>query len=236
MENTATSKVNKTIKFTPLNLKKEYDVNEKKDTAVLSWGIRNGYPRISVNLSGIRTETVDYSKLITAPFDYIAFGRFLQIMKDVIAGPNGVTRKVECLNVKWNNGVKTDEIYVQATANFGKDANGVFFLAVIEDKKIKVKFDLLPAATWHRFYDDKGNLIEDKGILSLSFTEAYVSALEKLMDSELMHDGKYKLEKISGVNSVRPSNTTSTGDSVATIVPDEKKVESSSDINIDDLF
>ena len=219
MENTATSKVNKTIKFTPLNLKKEYDVNEKKDTAVLSWGIRNGYPRISINLSGIRTETVDYSKLITAPFDYIAFGRFLQIMKDVIVGPNGVTRKVECLNVKWNNG-----------------ANGVFFLAVIEDKKIKVKFDLLPAATWHRFYDDKGNLIEDKGILSLSFTEAYVSALEKLMDSELMHDGKYKLEKISGVNSVRPSNTTSTGDSVATIVPDEKKVESSSDINIDDLF
>lgn len=236
MESTGNLKVNKTIKFTPLNLKKEYDVNEKRDTAVLSWGIRNGYPRITVNLSGVRTETPDYSKLITAPFDYLSYGMWLGVMQQVIDSPTAVVRKVECLNVKWSNGVKTDEIYVQATVNFGKDDKGIFFIAVVEDKKIKVKFELLPAATWHRFYDEQGNLIEDKGVLSLLYAKTYLSTLSKLMDSELEKDGKYILEKTTGTNLVRPSNVTTTGDNTTSVNPDAKKVDSSSDLNIDELF
>ena len=126
---------------------------------------------------------------------------------------------------------------MQATVNFGRGEDGVYFLAVVEDKKIKVKFELLPHNVWHRFYDAGGNLIEDKGLTSLSYTLEYLRILEKLMDSELEKDSKYIIEKIAGMNSVRPVNTTSTGDAiVSNVKPEEKKVDTSSDLNIDDLF
>ena len=244
METNATKKEDRTIRFTPLNIKKEYDVNEKTDTAVLKWGVKNGYPRLIVTLSSVKTEAVDYSKLITAPFTYMDFFTFLEYMEEVINHDGKIQKKVECLNNKWSNGQRTDEIYVQATVYIGKGDDGVIFLAVIEDKKIKVKFDILPdISPYHRWYDENDNLIESKKELSLRRARSYYKILNLLMEEELKRDGVYSAAKITFNEMKRPSNITTSGDDVVTVttpavtsVPKVENTNTSTEINIDDLF
>ena len=205
-EKVDTQRINKSIRFIPLNLLSEYTKEDgTKDYGLMSWSIKNGYPRVSVNTTGVRSESIDYTKLITAPFDYINLLTALDDFKDVINSEKDCIRRVDCLNNKFVDGKRTDEIYVQATVYFIKDKEGVIYISVIEQGKQKLKFKVA-AKGYVRFYDTQGNVIDNEGEKSKRFALKYLDVLKMLMEDELKIDAKYQSIKNNNSSVVKPSN------------------------------
>ena len=205
-EKVDTQRINKSIRFIPLNLFSEYTKEDgTKDYGLMSWSIKNGYPRVSVNTTGVRSESIDYTKLITAPFDYINLLTALDDFKDVINSEKDCIRRVDCLNNKFVDGKRTDEIYVQATVYFIKDKEGVIYISVIEQGKQKLKFKVA-AKGYVRFYDAQGNVIDNEGEKSKRFALKYLEVLKLLMEDELKIDAKYQSIKNNNSSVVKPSN------------------------------
>lgn len=197
----------KIVRFTPLSLRKEYD-DESKDFGMLTWSIRMGYPRITVFTSN-NTKTdgkFDYDKMITAPFDYVTMGILLKRFQEVVASKEEVKFTVECYNPKFVNRVKTDEIALQAKVTIGKDADGVVFIAAIEDNKRKVRFDLLPSMIWHKYYDKNGDQITDRRLLSEMYAFSYLKLLNSLLDAEAAKDMLSEKDVVEKT-SVKPANS-----------------------------
>lgn len=205
-EQVDTQRLNKSVKFIPLNLYAEYTKDDgSKDYGLMSWSIKNGYPRVAVNTTGVRSENIDYTKLITAPFDYISLLVALDDLKAVINSDKDCIRRVDCLNNKFVDGKRTDEIYVQATVYFIKDKEGIIYISVIETGKQKLKFKMVPKG-YVRFYDDQGNVIENEGIRSKKFATKYLEVLVELMKDEMKIDSKYQTIKNNNSSVVKPSN------------------------------
>ena len=176
----------KEIKFIRFTILKLVKVFEDKDVASLAWGIRMGYPRITVFTSNDKSMPI-FNRMVTAPFDIVTFQMFCNMLIDVVNYSKGESRYIECLNNKYVNGERTNEIYVQAKVVVGKDDKGINYLAVLEDGKKKVKFELLPG-NYHRFFNKDKNLIEDKELLSNEFTKAYAELVNKLVYPEVFKD------------------------------------------------
>lgn len=182
----------KLVKFTPLSLTKELE----EDSATLQWSIRKGYPRITVFTSNTIKEkdgTVNYGKIITAPFDYVTMTMFLNYFQDVIFSKEETRQVVNCYNVKYKDGEKTEEIYLQAKAVVGKDKDGIIYITAIEEEKKQVKFYLLPNTKWHKIYDKDNNEISNVKEQSFVYAKAYLQLLRKLIEDEFMKDAKSEI-------------------------------------------
>jgi hypothetical protein len=182
----------KFIKLTPLSLRKDYkDNNDKDDYGLLAWSIRAGYPRINVYTSNSNKQPnakFNYDTFITAPFDYVTFGILMDRIEKVIASKDEIKYTIDCNNIKFENGVKTNTIYLQAKVHVGRDKEGVIFIAAIEEGKRKLKFYLMPSDKWFVFYDDLNNIITDKRILSTLYAKSYLDLLKSIMSKEAYTD------------------------------------------------
>lgn len=181
----------KLVKFLSFSLKKELADN---DFASLQWSIRMGYPRISVFTTNKKTEKFDYNTLITAPFDYLTLFTFLNKCKEIIAGKNGNKTSINCYNIAYNNGVKTDEKILQATVTCGKDDSGVIYLAAIEAGKPKIRFDIVHNDRFYEYLKADGTVETDKGALSVLAATEYISALLHIIKGEMAEDIKTETE------------------------------------------
>jgi hypothetical protein len=182
----------KWVRLNPLSLRKEYEDNEgNKDHGMLSWGIRAGYPRINVYTSNAKKADdakFDFNTFITAPFDYVTFGILLQRLNEVIESKTQVNYDIDCFNIKFEKGVKTNDIYLQAKVHVGRDEEGVVYIAAVEEGKRKLKFYLLPSDKFFKFYDKDRNVIEDKHTLSSLYAKSYVKLLTRIMEKESYKD------------------------------------------------
>ncbi|EPU3828977.1 hypothetical protein ACVWU4_000958 [Campylobacter coli] len=180
----------KYVRFSLLNLRKPYE--DRDDYALLTWGIRKGFPRITVWTNNKRPDgvKVDMGTVITAPFDYVSFTMFRHYFKNIINNVEPDVKKytIECFNVKFVDNKKTDEIYIQARVTVGRDKNNVIYLAVVSEGKPKIKFDLLPNPTWFKFYAGEKNLLEDKGRLSTEYALAYLEVMDKLYANTMVEE------------------------------------------------
>lgn len=177
----------KIVRFSPLTLRKDFG-DETRDYGLLSWSIRMGYPRISVFTSNVgNKETFDYSKMITAPLDYITLQMFFKAMERVIDSEVETKEVIECYNVEYVNNVKTDNIILQAKVTIGKDAEGIVYLAATEESKRKIRFDLMPNGKWYKHFDKDGKPYP-KNVLSQMYSKAYLATLKVLMESEVSKD------------------------------------------------
>lgn len=161
--------------FTNLTLRKELD---NSDYATLQWGLRNYYPRITVYTSKHVKDSknqVDYSKVIIAPFDINSFGILLNNIEKFgkLYDEKKVGFSINCYNLKFKDGKKSDEKYVQSQVHFYKDSELVNTLAIKENDNKLVEFKLLPGE-WHKYYDKEGKEITDKKLLSIFFTNQYI--------------------------------------------------------------
>lgn len=201
------SKMNRTIRFIPFNLKHDFIKEDgTKDTALFKISIKNGYPRFTTYTSSEKTDVIDYGKIITAPFDHIMLGVVLdKDFRAVIDSEKAKIKRVDCLNVKWKDGKKTDEVYVQASVYFIKDAEGVVYISLIEDKKTKVKFKVFPNG-YVRRYNDDGTPIATEGEISTEYAKKYLDYLLFVLKDEFKTDAKF--EQVSTVSSfnTKPSN------------------------------
>lgn len=178
----------KLVRFGPLSIRKNVD----NDEMALQWSVRMGFPRITVYTTNKATEKgkMDFSKVIIAPFDYINLKLFLSYFKDIVVSDDEKSYSVECFNVTFKDGIKTNETRLQAKVVVGKDKDGVIYLAAIEEGKPKIKFELLPNTKWFRYYDKDNNEITDKRVLSKKYAEAYLCLLETTLNKEFNLDVK----------------------------------------------
>lgn len=172
------------IRFGKISLTKNIDTEEGHDTAALVWSIRNGYPRMTVytsNNKAVVNGKANYDYIITAPFDYVSVQIFLNRLQEAIDATKEVKYRIDCFNTKWENGVKTNEKALQAQVIVGRDHEGVIYIAVLEESKRSIKFSLLPSE-WFIFYDDGGNPISDKAVLSKMYAQGYLKTISKLLN------------------------------------------------------
>lgn len=174
------------VRFSKLTIAKNIELDDgKQDSASLTWSTRNGYPRITVytsnNLCKDKDGKFDFSYIVTAPFDYITLQIFLTRFQEVIDSESEINYKINCYNIKFDKGVRTNDIYLQATVVVGKDKNGVIYLAAVEEGKRNIKFELLPSDKFFKFYDKDNNEISDKKVLSKLYATGYVKVLNKLL-------------------------------------------------------
>lgn len=179
----------KTIQFAALTLSKELDNGE---TATLCWKVRGIYPRIVVNTGNAINDdkTVDYSKVIIAPFDYATMKTFLYYLYELTKAKQPVSYSVDCYNVVFKDGVKTNDIEVQATVTVGRDTDGINFITVTREGKMKVKFDLIPNPKWFVYKKDNDANLINKEQLSGFFVKGYYSIATKLLETETLLSAK----------------------------------------------
>lgn len=154
---------------------------EKKRFAKLTWGIRAGYPRLTVytNHQEFGTGNV-FDGIITAPMDMVVLGNLLQLLEQVANGDSDVKYKVDCFNAKWVDGQRTDERYLQATIMFGKDKEGLVWLSVIENKKPKIKFNITISDYINIYKSDGSQLSASEA--SCMAARSYVKIVRKTYD------------------------------------------------------
>jgi len=221
----------KIVKFIPVGLKHKYGDEDK--LASLVWSIRQGYPRMTIYLDNSESGgKLDYSKVIIAPLDSITLETYLGLLEKVIGSDNNTEYKINCYNIRWDNGVKTNDIYLQASLVVGKDEEGVIYIGSTVEGKPFVKFPLTVNTRWHRIIGKNGAELTDKAELSKLHAKSYLKLLSKLFDTELK-------ELVNTVYLDKPGNRSAGSAYVKTeTVKTENKVAStpSVDAAVDDLF
>ena len=186
------------VKFAPLTLRKEYGDG---DYGLLTYAIRNGYPRITVFTTNKNKEEVfDYNTMVNATFSLVQFEMFVDNIKEIIDADKETTYKVNCYNAKYVNNVRTNDVELQATAVVGKDKEGIIYLAVTAEGKRKVKFDLLPTE-WNKYSANGEEFSKEE--LSKRFTKAYVKTIDRLFDIASGRGGNIRImETTKGITQV----------------------------------
>ena len=179
----------KLVKFAALTLR------GKEKGVGLQWSIRKGFPRITVYTGKYLKDdkTVDYNKIIIAPFDYTTMLMFLENFKSVIYHKDDtVSSSIKCFNTKFVDNKRTDDIVLQATATVGK-LNGIIYLSVTADGKPVHKFELVPEGKWHKYFNGEEELV-DKVMLSKQYAKAYYELLKTILLQEFFLDTKSEVE------------------------------------------
>lgn len=200
-----------------LSLFKNLDGNKG---ASLKWSVRNGYPRVTVftdNNALLPNGKLDFNKVITAPFDVITLNSILHMFRSIIAGAEKKMVTVNCYNAKYENNVKTNEVVLQGKFIFGEDDKGINYMAVAEEGKPKIKFDLLPDSKWFKFLGTNGDEIHSG--ISDSYATGYIellkSALEHVIKSDItinVVDNKRAMDKVDKVATPPPTSTIEVSD------------------------
>lgn len=168
------------IRFSQLTL-------NEPDGGTLHWGVRMGFPRITVIPERIEEGDNYNEKIITAPFNVPTLHLLLEYMGEIVNGENGQYKSIECRNVKYVNGERTTETYVQSTVIVGKDKDGINFITLVTNDKKKVKFSILPNPRWYRIYYN-GTEVTDKAEISRVFGRAYIKAIRQAYDQERLEE------------------------------------------------
>lgn len=172
----------KIVRYAPLTLRK--NIGDEGDSASLSWSIRGIYPRITVYTSNQKAFVEgkpNYDHIVTAPFDIVTLGLVLDKLEDLLEAPNNTRFSIDCLNLKVKDGVRTNELFVQATVIVGKDDTGLMYIAATEQGKKKIKFELLPNTKFFTYYDNDDNKITDPATLSSIFARSYLYTLRNIL-------------------------------------------------------
>lgn len=183
------------VRYSALNLRKK--LGDTGDTATLQWGMRGVYPRITVytsNKDAFVDSKPNYNFIITAPFDVVTLEMLLTRLEELLSADNNTKYSMDCLNNKVENGERKDELYIQARVTVGKDDLGVIYIAVTEEGKKKIKFDLLPNSVYFTYQDNEGNKIKDPAILSKLYVKSYIKVLRNLVMKDTVDINKSVVE------------------------------------------
>ena len=221
------------IRFSQLTL-------NEPDGGSLHWGVRMGFPRITVIPERIEEGDNYIEKIITAPFNVPTLHLLLEYMEEIVNGEKGQYKSIECRNVKYVNGERTSETFVQSTVIVGKDKDGIIFITLVSEGKKKVKFSILPDSRWYRIYHNNTE-VTDKAEISRVFGRAYIKAVRQAYNQERLEENV----KISEAD--RPANGSNYGrpfvkKDVKKDIKEDKKPESTitddkpkEEINFDNL-
>lgn len=122
-------------------------VGDNPARARLTLGFRDGNPRFIV-FTGEKGAT----GAINFPMDYYTFGSVLAMLEHVIDCNPGEKFPIESLSPVYEDNKPVDKLRLNSTLYMGKTAEGVIYLSLIEEGKVKVVFPLKPTK-WHTYRD-----------------------------------------------------------------------------------
>lgn len=208
---------------------------ENNNRAKLDWSIRGIYPRITVYTSdkAFVDNKPNYDHIITAPFDIVTLGYLVSNLELCNNTKDPTHSRIDCYNTKVVNGVRTDERYIQATVEVGKDEEGVCYIKVSEEKKPTIKFKLLPNTVWFKYYDKTGEQIKDNSVLSKIFTRGYIRTIRSLIldDKENYNTTITLLDPPNVVKEPKPATVVETKSEDKSI-----EVKENDDVDVNELL
>ena len=130
--------------------------NAEGKRSKLVWGIRNGYPRITVFTNDPNDKGPGIvNSVISAPVDMATMHIFLTLLEQIATGPNDIKNKVDCFTLKWVDGQRTDERILLSEIWIGKDSEGMVWISLIAPARPKIKFTYR-VSDWHGIYKTDG--------------------------------------------------------------------------------
>lgn len=203
---------------------------DNNNRAKLDWSVRGFYPRITVYTgdNAFVDNKPNYDNIIIAPFDMVTLGYLVSNLELCNNTKEPTRSRIDCYNTKVVNGVRTDEKFIQASVEIGKDEEGVCYIKVSEDKKPTIKFKLLPNTIWFKYYDKTGEQIKDNSVLSKIFTRGYIRTIRSLI---LDNNDNYN----TTITLLDPPNVVK-DDKPSTTKEEKIEVKEDNNVDVDDLL
>lgn len=177
-------------KYTSLTLT---STTEDGKTRTLLWGMREGYPRMTVftdNEIKKGDGTMDYDKMIIAPFTVNKLGATIDLFREVLKEDKNDYEEIDCVYPKIENGVKSEtEKVIRAKVRFGIDTKGICYFYIENSAGIKIKFNIAEDG-WHVFRKGKG-AVDNRTASDLSkrYAKAYLDLLYEFFESDAKSNG-----------------------------------------------
>ena len=164
------------------------DDNLDGKRTLLSWSIRNGYPRVSVYY-GKNPEVTGFENMTILPFTPQAILSLIGSIKTV-AESSDASKKytIACINSVFKDNVRTDDKEIVGTITVYRDENGVVALKVKTSKKPEVRFRLLIDKEWYKVYGSNNEEITDKKELSEIYAKTYADVLVNIMSTLITNE------------------------------------------------
>jgi hypothetical protein len=142
--------------------------------AKLSFGIRDGNPRITVFTNDPNDKIS--SGVIYAAMNPETFYTFLELFGNVVRAKEEIKYKINCFGTRWENDKPTKDKVLISDLCFGRDAEGMIWICVIADNRPKIKFEF-NISDYHLLMDGDGK----------QFDKARASRLEASAKLALLH-------------------------------------------------
>ncbi len=188
--------------------------------SVLSWGCRDGNPRIDIS-TNIESDKVNKSGMISAAFNPETFFILLDYLRNLYDAPNDTAYKFECKTTTALPEGGRSEPFVASSVWVGKDNEGKVWISVLVENRPKIKF-IFMISNYHNIHE-KG-----KGPIS----EEHASRLQARVCANMLENAYYKLiSDFTTSESKRVKKDSDSFNNENTTVT----TSSSSDLNFDDI-
>jgi hypothetical protein len=125
--------------------------------AKLSWGIRNGNPRLTVFTNDPADIGIGIiNGVIPAPMDNVTLLALLNLLEKSAMSLEEIKHKISCSTLRWENGVQTKQKILLSEIWFGKDSEGLVWISLIAPNRPKIKF-VFQVSDWHEIIKADGS-------------------------------------------------------------------------------
>lgn len=145
---------------------------DNNKSSVLTWGCRDGNPRITVN-TNVESDKKNTFGMINAGFNPETFFIILDLLKRVASSKEPISYKVDNKTTVMADDGKRSEPFVSTELWIGKDTDGIVWISVIAPDRPKIKFNFT-ISNYHLFHR--------KGEGAITAAEASVWAAERVAD------------------------------------------------------
>jgi len=157
------------------------DSTEPGKRARMQFGGRDGNFRITV-FTG--TGSTAKEGVIQCPLDPMSFDSFLTLFESIIRGESGSKSKITAKTLVYENDKPTDQMKVMSELWFGKNAEGIVWIALSAPSYPKLTFEFR-GSRFAEFYQKDGTPLSDQDLSKLT-AGSFVRVLRDTMPAYIM--------------------------------------------------
>lgn len=198
--------------------------NRKGFRCRLVFGERNGNPRIT-HYPNLEKESENEKTVVcSVGFDPMTFWEFLRRFELIIRGPEGGKDHIENRARKKNEDGTPGDWYIMNSLRFGKDEEGVVWIAIQDERVPNVRY-LIENSAYHNFFREDGTRVS-RAEGSKAYAMALVDLLRRIY---VPYVGRLRApfdkEKMGGKGRKRPAASSSSDYEIAGTTPKRLSTE-----------
>lgn len=133
--------------------------NNAQLRSVLTWGLRDGFPYITVRTNLPEDKDKNYG-MITVSFTPTEFKMLLDDINKITLGERGQRASVECYTTKAKEDGTRSEPFLTGTVHYGKSKKGINWISVQAVDRPEIYFEFKPTR-FHVWKTTDGKTIDD---------------------------------------------------------------------------